>query len=156
MILDRSPGFEPQGGLGGQKLKFNFSEHGHVAYQIKWNHKCSNMVANILPAADPLPHPTLEMRWKGQNSALSEHGHVANPIKWNHECCNMVANSLPKDIPDPPPMGSKGQNSTFLEQGNVAYQIKGNNECSNVVASILPVDHPLIRRPSPSILGMRS
>ena len=27
-----------------------FSEHGHVAYQIKENQKCSNMVANILPA----------------------------------------------------------------------------------------------------------
>ena len=31
------------------------SEHGH-AYQIKWNHKCSNMVANVLPA-DPPPTP---------------------------------------------------------------------------------------------------
>ena len=27
-----------------------FSVHGHVTYQIKENHKCSNMVANILPA----------------------------------------------------------------------------------------------------------
>ena len=27
-----------------------FSEPGHVAYQIKENHKCSNMVANILTA----------------------------------------------------------------------------------------------------------
>ena len=25
------------------------SENGHVAYQIKGNHKCSKMVANILP-----------------------------------------------------------------------------------------------------------
>ena len=24
-----------------------FSEHGHVAYQIKGNHECSNLVANI-------------------------------------------------------------------------------------------------------------
>ena len=24
-----------------------FSEHAHVAYQIKWNHECSNMVAHI-------------------------------------------------------------------------------------------------------------
>ena len=36
--------------------KFNFSEHGHVAYRITGNHKCSNMVANILPA-DPHPDP---------------------------------------------------------------------------------------------------
>ena len=26
-----------------------FSEDGHVAYQIKWNHECNNMVANIMP-----------------------------------------------------------------------------------------------------------
>ena len=26
------------------------SEHGHVTCQIKENHECSNMVANILPA----------------------------------------------------------------------------------------------------------
>ena len=31
-----------------------FSEHGHVAYQIKGNHVCSNMVANILSAYSPL------------------------------------------------------------------------------------------------------
>ena len=52
-----------------------FSEHGHVAYQIKDNHKCSNMVANILPP-DPLP-PPLGIGPVGQNSTFSEHGHVA-------------------------------------------------------------------------------
>ena len=31
-----------------------FSEHGHVAYQIKENHECSHIVENILPAdSDP-------------------------------------------------------------------------------------------------------
>ena len=34
-----------------------FSEHGHVAYQIKGNHECSNMVANILQADPPSPGP---------------------------------------------------------------------------------------------------
>ena len=33
-----------------------FSEHDHVAYQIKNNYECSNTVANILPA-DPPPPP---------------------------------------------------------------------------------------------------
>ena len=33
-----------------------FLEHGHVAYQIKGNHCCSNMVENIL-AGNPLPPP---------------------------------------------------------------------------------------------------
>ena len=35
----------------GQSVKI----HGHVAYQIKYNHKCSTMVANVLPTD---PHPT--------------------------------------------------------------------------------------------------
>ena len=42
-----------------------FSEHGNVAYQIKDNCECSNMVANIFPA-DPLPlqphNPTPDTR----------------------------------------------------------------------------------------------
>ena len=42
-----------------------FSEHGHVAYQIKDNHECSNMAANILPT-DP-PTPTLGMESVDQN-----------------------------------------------------------------------------------------
>ena len=42
--------------VGVKRSKFNFSEHGHVAYQIKENRECSNIVANILPA-DPPPYP---------------------------------------------------------------------------------------------------
>ena len=42
-------------GLKGQDL--SFSEHSHVAYQIKGNHECNSMVANNLPT-DPYP-PTL-------------------------------------------------------------------------------------------------
>ena len=38
-------------------LKVTISEHGHVAYQIKWNRECSNMVTNILPADTYPPHP---------------------------------------------------------------------------------------------------
>ena len=36
--------------------KFNFSQHGHVAYQIKGNHNCNNLVANLKPS-DPPPPP---------------------------------------------------------------------------------------------------
>ena len=35
------------------KIKL-FSECGHVAYQIKADNVCSNMVANILPTEAPL------------------------------------------------------------------------------------------------------
>ena len=39
----------PDPGDGVSRSKFNFSEHGPVDYQIKKNHECSNIVANILP-----------------------------------------------------------------------------------------------------------
>ena len=41
---------------GSKGQKSTFSEHGHVAYEIKGNHKCNNIVVNILPA-DPPSHP---------------------------------------------------------------------------------------------------
>ena len=45
-----------------------FSEHGDVAYEIKKNHECSNIVAHILPA-DPLPpNKPLGMGSVGENS----------------------------------------------------------------------------------------
>ena len=39
-------------GRGSKGQNSTFSEHGQVAYQIKGNHECRNMVENILPA-DP-------------------------------------------------------------------------------------------------------
>ena len=38
-----------------KKSNLTFAEHDHVAYQIKGNRECSNMVANILPAAPLSP-----------------------------------------------------------------------------------------------------
>ena len=74
------------------------TQHSHFAYQIKENHECSNMVANILPADTTQRHPaTLGMGSVGQNSTFSEHGHVAYQIKENQECSNMVATILPSD-----------------------------------------------------------
>ena len=46
-------------GMGSVGQISTFSEHGHVAFQIKENHECSTMLANILPADTP----TL---WMGQ------------------------------------------------------------------------------------------
>ena len=45
-------------GVGSKDQNSTFSEHGHVAYQIKENHECNNMVANILPA-----EPAREKYW---------------------------------------------------------------------------------------------
>ena len=37
-------------GMGSVGQNSTFSEQGNVTYQIKENHECSNMVANILQA----------------------------------------------------------------------------------------------------------
>ena len=56
VILDQRSGSDPLGGLrGGAEVKIHFfSEYVHVAYQIKGNDACSNMIANIMPADTPL------------------------------------------------------------------------------------------------------
>ena len=93
----------PPPGDGVSRSTFNFSKHGHVAYQIKENHECSIMVANSLPS-DTTPL-TLGMGSICQNSTFSEHGHVAYHIKGKTKCSSMVANILPTDPPPPPPWG---------------------------------------------------
>ena len=45
-------------GIGSKGQKTTFSEHGHAAYQIKRNHECRIMVANIYPADHIPPTPT--------------------------------------------------------------------------------------------------
>ena len=42
-------------GMGPEGKNSTFSEHGHVAYQIKENQEYNNMVANILLADTPDP-----------------------------------------------------------------------------------------------------
>ena len=79
---------QPPGWTQGVGPNPTFSEYGHVAYQIKWNRECSNMVANILPHSTPPPN------LPGGVIFFSEHGHVAYQIKGNHVCSNMVANIL--------------------------------------------------------------
>ena len=58
-------------GLGSKCQNATLAKHGHVAYQIKRNHECSSMVANIL-LADPFqtPGPDLGFGSKGQNSTF--------------------------------------------------------------------------------------
>ena len=144
----------------GQKVKLQlFSEHDHAAYQIKLNHECSNMVANILPT--DLPPPLRPLGWgqnvptttnipptqgvgsKGQNSTFSEYSHVAFQIKWNDECSNMVANILPQPPPPLRPLGwGQKVKIHFSGYGHVAYQIKGSDTCRNMAANILPADSP--------------
>ena len=145
---------DPAGGI--KRSKFNFFRTCHVAYQIKWNHECSNMVANIL-SADPyslLPQPPrpsggvnrskfsffqnmvipMTLGWvKRSKFNFLEHGYVAYQIKWNHhECSNMATNIW---FADP------YHHSRPLGWGQwVEIQLFQNMiiKCSNMVANILP------------------
>ena len=77
-----------------------FSECGHGAYQIKKNHECSNMVANILPADTPT---TIGM--VNRSKLIFFQNMVMLHIKLNGitKCSNMVTNILPTapNTPDP-------------------------------------------------------
>ena len=70
--LPADPPPPPDAGGGVKRQNQTFSEYGHVAYQIKGNGACNNMVANILPAA-PFHRP-----W-GWESKLN---FVQNYIGW--------------------------------------------------------------------------
>ena len=97
--------------------KTTLSEHGHVAYQIKENHECSNMVANILPT-DP---PPLGMDGVSRSEYIfSEHCHVAYLIKEKHKCNNLLENIIPTDQTRRP--WGWSQNSAF--QNIVMLHIK--------------------------------
>ena len=78
-------------GIGSKDQTSTFSEHDHVAYQIKGIQVSSNMVANILPGAIPPPDPGVES--KGQNLTFSR-------MVMLH--INMIANILPADPHLPP------------------------------------------------------
>ena len=135
MVANILPAVIPDPRDGVNRLRFNLSE-----YQIKENHKCSNMVANILPAY-PLPQNPRDGTI-GRNSTFSEHGHVAIKLNGITKCSNMVATILPGPMPLTRPMGQK---STFSEHCHVAYQIKGNHERNNIVTHILLADTPPLK-----------
>ena len=55
MVANILPADTPTLGMESVGQNPTFSEHGHVAYQMKENHECRNMVANILPTDTPDP-----------------------------------------------------------------------------------------------------
>ena len=95
----------PLGGLRGRGRGQNstFSEYGHVAYQIKGNDTCSNMVANIL-CRPPSPDPGGVKIHLFQNM-----GHVAYQIKGNDERSTYSVLTHTLNSWD----GVKGQNNFF-------------------------------------------
>ena len=65
-------------GVGSKCQTIYFSESCHVAYQIKADDTCSNMVGNILPTDTSL---TQGVGSKGQTISFTESSHVAYQIK---------------------------------------------------------------------------
>ena len=124
--------------MGSVGQNSSFSEHGHVAYQIKENQECNTMVANSLPAdTPPPPIQTLGMGSVGQNSTFSEHGHVAYQFKENQECSNMVANIMPADPPSPNiRMGLIVKFQLCHNMVMLHIKLKGITKCSYTVANI--------------------
>ena len=66
--------------LGSKGQILTFVEHDHVAYQIKGNRECSNMVANILPAA-PLSPQKVKIQLF-QNMVMLHIKGIANAATW--------------------------------------------------------------------------
>ena len=98
----------------GQKVKIQlFSEQYHISYQIKGDHECSNMVANVLPADPPPPDPGVGVKFSlFQNMAM-----LQVKLKGIRQQTSPILE-----------MGSIGQKSTFTECGHVVYKITRNNE----------------------------
>ena len=112
---------DPRLTLGGfNRSKFNFTEHGHVEYQIKGNHECSNMVAIIW-----LADPRLTLReFNRSKFNFTEHGHVEYQIKGNHKCSNMEANILPAAPPPYRQLGLSQKVKFQLFQNIIMLHIK--------------------------------
>ena len=97
----------------GQKVKLFFSESSHVAYQIKADDACSNMVANILPT-DTHQRP----RGWGQKVKLYlflkvvmlhiKLKRIEHRAPWKQICCHL-------HTPTTPGVGSKGHFFSFLK-----------------------------------------
>ena len=83
-----------------QKVNSTFSEYGHLAYIIKEFHKCSNVVANIMPN-DP-PPPTLGMGSTDKLQLFQNMVLLHIKLKRITKCSSMVANIFSRrPLPDP-------------------------------------------------------
>ena len=87
-------------GKGSTGQNSTLSEQCHVAYQIKGNHECSNMIADIFPA-DPSTPPPPPKGSTGQIQLFQNMVMLHIKLKGITKCSNMIAKILPAD-PLPP------------------------------------------------------
>ena len=98
----------------------NFPEYGRVAYQIKGNDACSNIVANIFLA--DIPHP-LMLGSKGQMQLFQNMimFHIKLNAITNAATCKHIF--CPYTHPRPLGWGQRSK-QCFSESSHVAYQIR--------------------------------
>ena len=89
------PPHTPDHGLESKGQTSTISEHDHVAYQIKGNHECSNMVANILPAPPPPPTTLGDEVNRSKNQLFHNMVMLHIKITGIMKRSNMIANILP-------------------------------------------------------------
>ena len=129
-------------GLNGQNS--TVSEYSHVAYQIKGDDACSDMVVKKFQQTPPPPPPPPAPPDTGSGIKRSKFIFfriwsrcILNYMEYRiqqHGNKYFARGSSPPPPPDPG-KGSEGQNLTLSEHGHVAYQMKCNYECSSLVAN---------------------
>ena len=122
-----------------------FSEHGHVAYQFKWNHEIQQHGSKLL-WSQTSPPPTTLGGW-GQKVKIQLFQNMVTlhiKLESNHEFSDMVTNILPEAPPPPIPhqtlrMRPKGKNSTFQNMVMLHIKLNGITKCTKMIANTLGV-----------------
>ena len=110
----------------GRRPKFNFSEYGHAAYQIKGNDACSNMVAIFCQQTLTRPQGEGGGWSKGQH-IFSESSCILNFREWNLRKAIASTYSVLTDI---------GIMTSFIEVIWIKFEI-GNHSKKRVMALFL-------------------
>ena len=98
--------------------KSTFSEHGHVAYQIKWNHEMQQHGSKYFARKPHLPPPPHDPRGQGQKVEIKL---FQNMVMLHIKLIAITKSRRPPHAPSPTlGMGSISQNLTFSEHGHVA------------------------------------
>ena len=106
-------------GMGSIGQNSTFSEHGHVAYQIKWNHEMQQHGSKYFARRPPMPltHSI------GQKSTFSEHCHVASQRMQQHGSKYFACR--PPFPQDPRVWGPKSKIQFFQIMVMLHFKLKG-------------------------------
>ena len=109
----------------GQNAKIQlFQEHGHIAYLIIGNRECSNMVANILPAAHP-PRPWgQKVKFNFFRTWSCCISNKRESLMQPHGSKYFAHTPPPTPIPLTLGVGSKGKNSFFHNMAMLHIKLK--------------------------------